>query len=131
VPADRFFGAAPEVLRTLRERVAANALELARHGRPSNPFYLTGQVGNQPFRVHAEGERVILSGGQGRQEIDLVPPPAPAVAAELPEPLCPAGVVLSASGADTAAAVAPGTSVLDEGFGPSAATAAPGSGGDA
>ena len=48
MPADRFFGAAPEVLRTLKARVAANALELARHGGPSNPFYLTGQVGGQP-----------------------------------------------------------------------------------
>lgn len=34
VPADRFFGAAPDVLRTLKERVAANALELARTGTP-------------------------------------------------------------------------------------------------
>src|SRR5262249_20728085 len=34
VPADRFFGAAPEVLRTLKARVAANALELARNGLP-------------------------------------------------------------------------------------------------
>jgi transposase InsO family protein len=91
-PADRFFGAAPEVLRTLRERVAANALELARQGRPANPFYLTGQVGGQPFSVHAEGERVILTGGDGRREIDLTPPPAPA-AAELPAPVCPAGTV--------------------------------------
>jgi transposase InsO family protein len=33
-PADRFFGAAPEVLRTLQARVAANALELARHDGP-------------------------------------------------------------------------------------------------
>src|SRR5262249_33603205 len=33
VPADRFFGAASEVRRTLQARVAANALELARHGR--------------------------------------------------------------------------------------------------
>ena len=33
VPADRFFGAAQEVLQTLRQRVAANALELARHGQ--------------------------------------------------------------------------------------------------
>ena len=47
VPADRFFGAAPEVLPTLKERVAANALELARHGVPKPPFYLTGQVGGQ------------------------------------------------------------------------------------
>ena len=33
VPADRFFGAAAEVRRTLQARVAANALELARQGR--------------------------------------------------------------------------------------------------
>src|SRR6266849_171015 len=30
-PADRFFGAAPDVLRTLRAQVAANSLELARN----------------------------------------------------------------------------------------------------
>ena len=114
VPADRFFGAAPEVLRTLRERVAANALELARNGRPSNPFYLTGQVGNRPFSVHAEGERVILSGGQGRQEIDLVPPAPPAVPAELPEPLCPAGMVLSGPCPEAAGDAAPGMSVAED-----------------
>ena len=88
VPADRFFGAAPEVLKTMKARVAANALELARHGRPSNPFYMTGQVGGQPFSVHAEGERVILSGAQGRQEVDLVPPAAPAT----PEGVADAGL---------------------------------------
>jgi hypothetical protein len=38
VPADRFFDAGSEVLRTLKERVAANALELARHGQPKAPF---------------------------------------------------------------------------------------------
>jgi transposase InsO family protein len=92
-PADRFFGAAPEVLRTLKERVAANALELARHGRPANPFYLTGQVGGQPFSVHAEGERVILTGADGRREIDLTPPTAAPAAPELPLPVCAAGMV--------------------------------------
>jgi hypothetical protein len=45
VPADRYFGAAPEVLRALKERVAKNALELARHGLPRPPFYLAGQLG--------------------------------------------------------------------------------------
>ena len=68
VPADRFFGVAPDVLRTLKERVAANALHLARHGVPREPFYLTGQVAGQPFSVHAEGERVILTGADGRRE---------------------------------------------------------------
>ena len=97
VPADRFYGAAPEVRKTLQARVAANALELARHGRPTNPFYLTGQVGGQPFSVHAEGERVILTGTQGRQEVDLVPPSPPVTQPELPEPVCPAGVVTQTS----------------------------------
>jgi transposase InsO family protein len=75
VPADRFFGAAPEVLRTLKERVAANACELARQGMAKPPFYMTGQVGGQSFSVHAEGERVILRRAGGtRQEVELVGP---------------------------------------------------------
>src|SRR6516164_7187447 len=95
VPADRFFGAAPEVRQALAARVAANALELARQGLPRAPFYLTGQVGGQPFSVHAEGERVVLTGARGREEVDLVAPaPAPA-APEWPAPVCPAGVVAS------------------------------------
>src|SRR5713226_8060202 len=74
-PVDRFFGAASEVKRTLQARVAANALELARHGVPKAPFYLTGQVNGRPFSVHAEGERVILTPAEGeRREIDLTPP---------------------------------------------------------
>ena len=113
VPADRFFGAAPEVLQTLKARVAANALELARHGLPKAPFYLTGQVGGQPFSVHAEGERVILTAAAGRREVDLVPPTtAPAAPAALPEPLCPAGSPTLA-GLSGSEAPAPGTSPLD------------------
>ena len=115
VPADRFFGAAPEVLQTLKARVAANALELARHGRPTNPFYLTGQVGGQPFSMHAEGERVILTGAAGtRREIDLVPP-ASGDAAVLPVPVCPAASIegLGTAEAD-AEPPAPGTSAVDE-----------------
>ena len=49
VPADRFFGAASEVLATLRARVAANALELARNGLPKAPFYVTGRIGERAF----------------------------------------------------------------------------------
>jgi transposase InsO family protein len=98
-PADRFFSAAPAVLQTLRERVAANALELARQGTPRPPFYVTGQVAGQPFSVHAEGERVFLTRpGQPRQEVELVGPPTPEEG-ELPEPLpdavCPHGAPAS------------------------------------
>jgi transposase InsO family protein len=121
VPADRFFGAAVEVRQALQARVAANALELARNGVPKAPFYLTGRVGDQPFSVHAEGERVILTRREGeRQEIDLVPPTAlarGADAAPLPEPVCPRGEV---SGLGTAEAnqppPPPGVSPLDEGL---------------
>jgi transposase InsO family protein len=119
VPADRFFGAAPEVRQTLQARVAANALELARQGVPKAPFYLTGQVGGQPFSVHAEGERMILTRAAGaRQEIDLVAPAVPAASAgsaELPLPVCPAGVVTGLGTAECLAEPpAPGTSPLDE-----------------
>jgi transposase InsO family protein len=120
VPADRYFGAAPEVLRTLQARVAVNALELARHGVPKAPLYLTGQVGGQPVSLHAEGERVILTGPAGtRQEIDLAAGRAPAGAgpaepAPLPEPLCPAAALLS--GIPPELEPAPGTSPLDEGL---------------
>ena len=114
VPADRFFGAAPQVHQTLKARVAANALELARNGLPKPPFYLTGQVGDRPFSLHAEGERVILTGAEGRrQEIDLVPPAAPVESTPAwPEPVCPAGVVAGPEPSD--AEPPPGTSPLDD-----------------
>jgi transposase InsO family protein len=71
VPADRFFGAASEVRKTLEARVAANALDLACNGLPLKPFYLTGHVGDAPFSIHAEGERLILTKADGREEIEL------------------------------------------------------------
>ncbi|MBA3298110.1 MAG: IS481 family transposase [Acidobacteria bacterium] len=83
VPADRFFGAAADVLRTLKARVAANALELARNGVPKQPFYVAGQVGGQGFSVHAEGERMILTReGSVRQEVALTPPGTSAASGE-------------------------------------------------
>ena len=113
VPADRYFGAATEVKQALQARVAANALTLARHGVPKVPLYLTGQVGGKPVSLHAEGERVILTGPEGaRQEVDLA---AASLAAreELPEPVCPAGVVSALTG-DEEREPAPGTSPVDE-----------------
>jgi hypothetical protein len=124
VPADRFFGAAPEVLRTLKSRVESNSLELARHGLPREPFYLTGQVGGRPFSLHAEGERVFITEAAGtRREIDFSPPPtetpAPSEAlpagTRLPEPVCPQGIVSGHPG-DVEEPAAPGTSNLDPGL---------------
>jgi len=125
VPADRYFGAAAAVLESLKKRVAANALELARHGVPKQPLYLTGQVGGQPVSIHAEGERVIVTGPHGaRQEVDLA---VPSSHGELPEPVCPAGTVASDLVAEEEPA--PGTSPLDEGLRKIAASLAPEGGG--
>ena len=64
----------PQERRALQERVAANALELARNGLPRPPFYLAGQMGGQGFSLHAEGERVILTDAAGqRREVELGP----------------------------------------------------------
>jgi len=116
VPADRYFGAAAEVKQALQARVAANALTLARHGVPKAPLYLTGQVGGKPVSIHAEGERVIVTGPEGtRQEVDLTPAASSDSAlSQLPEPVCPAGVVNGLADEDAEEATAPGTSPLDE-----------------
>jgi transposase InsO family protein len=102
VPADRFFHAAPEILKTLKQRVAENARELARHGIPKKPFYLTGQVEGKPFSVHREGDRVILHrAGEPREDQD-----------ELPPSVCPDGSPLSLW-QHQSREWAPGTSALD------------------
>ena len=79
--------------------------------------------------IHAEGERVILTGPAGtRQEIDLAAARTSAdrtsestlggagqsAEAQLPEPICPAAVL--ASGIADDAEPAPGTSPLDDGL---------------
>src|SRR5207253_11190660 len=102
----------------MQGRMPGNAPEHAPHRGPKAPFYLTGQVGGQPFSVHAEGERVILTRAQGeRQEVDLVPP-APAsltspaspasTVAELPLPVCTVGEVTGLREAGEHADLTPG-----------------------
>jgi hypothetical protein len=86
-PADRFFHAAPQVKKAIEERLAANALEIARGGEPKAPFYLAGQVGGRAFSLHAEGERVFLRAEDGeRREIDLAGAATPPVEAPTAEP---------------------------------------------
>lgn len=133
VPADRFFGAASEVKKTLAARVQANALELARQGVPKAPFYLTGQAGGQPFSVHAEGERMILTNADGRKEIDLLPPaaaPNEGAPAALPEPVCPQGIAAAFAEEGFEEPPAPGESPLDAGLAKLRDQFAPREGGD-
>jgi transposase InsO family protein len=113
VPADRFFGAAPEVLKTLRARVAANALDLARQGVPRAPLYVTGQVGGKSFSVHAAGERVFLTKeGESRQEIDLSGPPPETP--KLPEAVTPSPKPGAGWEAGSEEPAEPGVSPIDE-----------------
>ena len=89
VPADRFFGASEEVRAAMEKRIADNAAELARHGTPKQPLYLTGTSGGKPFTVHSAGDRVYLTReGEPRKEVDLTAPspdPVPEPAAPSPE----------------------------------------------
>jgi transposase InsO family protein len=114
VPADRFFHAAPQVLATLKQRVAKNALELSRHGVPKQPFYLTGQVEGKPFSVHQAGDRVILQqAGAAPEEIELVPPVVEtSEQTPLPEAICPQGVPTQYG--ELPQELPPGVSALDD-----------------
>jgi hypothetical protein len=109
------------VLKTLKERVAANALELARQGVPKKPFYLTGQLDGKPFSVHQEGDRVVLRQADSpREEIDLVDPqpsadrPPEGERETLPPSVCPDGSPTSAWPMDDRDAGLPGQSPVDE-----------------
>ena len=125
VPADRFFNATPAILQSLSQRVASNALELARNGVPKSQFYLAGNVGGTPVVLHAEGDRMMLSKDGQRAEVDFDPRPAavmptPASATRPPEPdvvvpvpVAPTGMVTSAwTGPEEQ--VGPGASALDD-----------------
>jgi hypothetical protein len=112
VPADRYFSAAPEVRQTIQQRVESNALDLARHGTPRKPFYLTGRVGDASISLHGEGDRVILTSDGKREEVDL------AATGRRQEPGAGApgklGVQTPAPTPAAGTTAAPGTSSLDD-----------------
>ena len=88
----------PNLLKTLQARVAQNALTLAKDGAPRKPFYLTGRVGDVDLSIHAEGQRVVMCGSDGRrEEVDLRVPGRRVTEGEqaevLPEPVAVSGVM--------------------------------------
>jgi transposase InsO family protein len=123
VPADRYFAAAPQVLSTLKARVAVNAAELARDGVPRKPFYLTGRIGDQSISLHAEGEKVVMMKGDGsREEVDLgatgvrqdEPAPPASDTDELPVPVVPTAAPPDFAATADEQEPAPGGSPLDD-----------------
>jgi len=73
-PADRFFEIAHDLKRTLEKGVADNTLELALRGRPVDPFYMVGRMGDQSVVIRAEKGKVrmLLDGEEQRPQKELV-----------------------------------------------------------
>jgi hypothetical protein len=57
-PADRFFEIDTALKKTLEQGVEENALELALRGKPRDPFYMVGRMGDQSVVIRAEKGRV-------------------------------------------------------------------------
>jgi transposase InsO family protein len=57
-PADRFFEIDTALKQTLEQGVEENALELALRGKPRDPFYMVGRMGDQSVVIRAEKGQV-------------------------------------------------------------------------
>jgi transposase InsO family protein len=77
VPADRFFSVESEVRAMLERQVEKNSLELARRGTVTKPFYMTGSLGDAKVSVHSQGEKLVVTREDGRQEAVSFAAPAP------------------------------------------------------
>jgi transposase InsO family protein len=71
-PADRFFSIQKELKETIERGVAANIEELALRGKPVQPFYMVGRVGDKSVVIETDKKRMSvlvdgreLSSGQG------------------------------------------------------------------
>lgn len=64
-PADRFFGVASEIRKTLEEVMAENELRMAIDEAPRSPVFLVGQIGDQPISLHGEGGKLVLRTAEG------------------------------------------------------------------
>jgi transposase InsO family protein len=65
VPADRFFGAADAVRKTIEARLAENELLLAVGEKPRTPVLLYGQVGDRQVSLHGEKGRIVIRTEEG------------------------------------------------------------------
>jgi len=63
-PADRFFEIRNEVKELMKKGIEENVLELALRGKPKDPFYMVGRLGDKSVVIHAEkGEiKMMLDG---------------------------------------------------------------------
>ena len=73
-PADRFFEIQSALRKTLEKGVEENALELALRGKPRDPFYMVGRMGDQSVVIRAEKGKVrmLVDGREASDEKELV-----------------------------------------------------------
>jgi transposase InsO family protein len=73
-PADRFFEIQHALKKTLEQGVAENTLELALRGKPRDPFYMVGRMGDQSVVIRAEKGQVkmLVDDEQQPREKELV-----------------------------------------------------------
>ncbi|MEK7996564.1 MAG: IS481 family transposase, partial [Planctomycetota bacterium] len=71
-PADRFFSIQKELKETIEKGVAANIEEMALRGKPVQPFYMVGRMGDKSVVIETDKKRMSvlvdgreLSSGQG------------------------------------------------------------------
>lgn len=95
-PADRFFEIQHALKKTLEQGIAENTLELALRGKPRDPFYMVGRMGDQSVVIRAEkGQvRMLVDGQDQPQEKELVYDARKDIddeeSQENPQSLCPA-----------------------------------------
>lgn len=73
-PADRYFEIQHALKQTLEQGVEDNALELALRGKPYDPFYMVGRMGDQSVVIRAEKGKVrmLVDDSSDSQEKELV-----------------------------------------------------------
>jgi len=68
-PADRFFEINHELKKTLEKGMAENVLEMALRGKPRDPFYMVGRMGDQSVVIRAEkGQVRMLVDGEAQND---------------------------------------------------------------
>jgi len=60
-PADRFFEIQHELKNLIQKGIDENVLELALRGKPQDPFYMVGRMGDQSVVIRAEKGKVRMS----------------------------------------------------------------------
>ena len=65
VPADRFFSIQKEMKAAIERGVAANVEEMALRGKPKEPFYMVGRIGDKSVVIETDQKRVsVMVDGQ-------------------------------------------------------------------